>query len=47
MADSEHGTVLTRSNPECGCRLRIEEPCPTATPIGARVVMDFEVTPTD
>jgi len=22
------GSVLTCTNPECGCRLRIDEPCP-------------------
>ena len=25
---NETGTVLTCTNPECGCRLRIDEPCP-------------------
>lgn len=28
MAENEAGTVLTCTNPECGCRLRIEKPCP-------------------
>ena len=28
MADNEAGTVLTCSNPDCDCRLRIEQPCP-------------------
>jgi len=25
---NEAGIILTCTNPECGCRLRIEEPCP-------------------
>jgi metallothionein len=25
---NQAGTVLTCSNDDCGCRLRIEEPCP-------------------
>lgn len=28
MAADEAGTILTCTNPECGCRLRIEVPCP-------------------
>ena len=28
MPETEPGTVLTCSNPNCGCRLRIEQPCP-------------------
>ncbi len=28
MAANETGTILTCSNSDCGCRLRIEEPCP-------------------
>lgn len=28
MAENQAGTVLTCTNPDCGCRLRIEEPCP-------------------
>jgi hypothetical protein len=26
--DDETGTVLTCTNDQCACRLRIEEPCP-------------------
>jgi metallothionein len=26
--DNETGTILTCTNDECACRLRIEEPCP-------------------
>ena len=28
MPENQSGTVLTCSNEGCGCRLRIEEPCP-------------------
>lgn len=29
MSHHNHaGTVLSCANPECGCKLRIEEPCP-------------------
>ena len=28
MATNEAGTVLTCGNGDCGCRLRIEQPCP-------------------
>lgn len=28
MGNNEAGALLTCSNPECGCRLRIEQPCP-------------------
>ena len=28
MATNTSGAILTCSNPDCGCRLRIEEPCP-------------------
>ena len=28
MVTNEPGTVLTCTNESCGCRLRIEEPCP-------------------
>ena len=28
MATNEAGTLLSCSNQECTCRLRIEEPCP-------------------
>jgi len=27
MPNNEPGTILTCTNPECGCRLRIEAPC--------------------
>jgi hypothetical protein len=27
-ADNTSGTVLTCTNDDCSCRLRIEEPCP-------------------
>lgn len=28
MASNDSGTILTCPNPDCGCRLRIEQPCP-------------------
>lgn len=28
VANNEAGTVLTCTNPDCGCSLRIEKPCP-------------------
>lgn len=28
MTSNESGVVLSCTNKECGCRLRIEEPCP-------------------
>jgi hypothetical protein len=28
MAKNEAGTVLSCSNENCGCQLRIEKPCP-------------------
>ncbi|MCU0310982.1 MAG: metallothionein [Acidimicrobiales bacterium] len=28
MAANQTGAILTRTNPDCGCRLRIEQPCP-------------------
>jgi metallothionein len=28
MAANEAGVELTCTNPDCGCRLRIEQPCP-------------------
>jgi hypothetical protein len=28
MPNNQPGTILTCTNPECGCRLRIEAPCP-------------------
>jgi hypothetical protein len=28
MAGNEPGATLTCENPDCGCRLRIEQPCP-------------------
>ena len=28
MPTNEAGTVLTCTNPDCDCRLRIEQPCP-------------------
>ena len=28
MAKNEAGTVLTCSNPDCGCELQINTPCP-------------------
>ncbi|MDP1819244.1 MAG: metallothionein [Acidimicrobiales bacterium] len=28
MAENAIGTTLTCENDECGCRLRIEQPCP-------------------
>jgi hypothetical protein len=28
MATNEPGTTLTCTNPDCGCQLKIEKPCP-------------------
>lgn len=40
---NEVGTVLMCSNSECGCRLRIEQPCPHGDTYKCACGHDFEV----
>lgn len=42
MAHNEPGTTLVCSNDDCGCRLKIEKPCPHGDQYKCACGHDFE-----
>jgi metallothionein len=42
MPENSSGTILTCSNADCGCRLRIESPCPHGDTYRCACGHDFE-----
>ncbi len=44
---NETGTVLTCTNADCGCRLRIEQPCPHGDTYTCACGHTFEEAPHD